>query len=106
LKKHENTSKDQRNLQENLLPSRNRPFFYSIESLTRHNLTLRSKPHFFNSFLAMSLHVQSLDYLPANAPRGYYVYLLDYGWREPLGEALRNNFQRMAVVNLTVPYLK
>ncbi len=29
---------------------------------------------------------------------GYYVYLLDYGWHEPLGEALRTNFERMADV--------
>jgi hypothetical protein len=34
--------------------------------------------------------------LPLNAERKYYVYLLDYGWREPLGEALHKNFRRMA----------
>jgi hypothetical protein len=44
----------------------------------------------------MGLYVQSLDHLPADAHRDYYVYLLDYGWPEPLGEALTNNFQRMA----------
>jgi len=44
----------------------------------------------------MGLHIHSLGELPANAERAYYVYLLDYGWHEPLGEALRNNFIEMA----------
>lgn len=46
----------------------------------------------------MGLYVQSLDHLPADAHRNYYVYLLDYGWPEPLGEALASNFQRMAEI--------
>lgn len=44
----------------------------------------------------MGLHVQSLEDLPANAERGYYIYLLDYGWSEPLGEALIKNYEKMA----------
>ncbi len=44
----------------------------------------------------MGLKIHSLAELPAEAGRGYYVYLLDYGWDEPLGRALRDNFDRMA----------
>jgi hypothetical protein len=44
----------------------------------------------------VGLYVHSLGELPANATRSYYVYLLDYGWKEPLGEAVRANLERMA----------
>jgi hypothetical protein len=44
----------------------------------------------------MGLYVQSLESLPSNQHRNYYVYLLDYGWSEPLGETLIKNFDRMA----------
>jgi len=44
----------------------------------------------------MGLKIHSLGELPAEASRGYYVYLLDYGWEEPLGRALRDNFDQMA----------
>ena len=44
----------------------------------------------------MGMHVHSLGELPTGAERGYYVYILDYGWREPIEEALRSNFQHMA----------
>ena len=44
----------------------------------------------------MGLHIHSLGELPTSAERSYYVYLLDYGWREPIGKALRLNFARMA----------
>ena len=44
----------------------------------------------------MGLKIHSLGELPAEATRGYYVYLLDYGWEEPLSRALRDNFDRMA----------
>lgn len=44
----------------------------------------------------MGLYVHSLGELPASARRGYCVYLLDYGWDEPLGEAMRKNFPQMA----------
>jgi len=44
----------------------------------------------------MGLYVHSLGELPLGAERGYYVYLLDYGWDEPLGEVLWKNLPRMA----------
>jgi hypothetical protein len=44
----------------------------------------------------MGLYVQSLESLPSNVERDYYVYLLDYGWTEPLGEALMKNYDQMA----------
>lgn len=44
----------------------------------------------------MGLYVHSLERLPTNLDRDYYVYVLDYGWDEPLAEALHNNFRRMA----------
>jgi hypothetical protein len=44
----------------------------------------------------MGLYVHSLGEIPAGAQRAYYVYLLDYGWKEPLGEAVRANLPRMA----------
>jgi len=37
----------------------------------------------------MGLHIHSLGQLPATVERAYYVYLLDYGWHEPLGAAER-----------------
>lgn len=44
----------------------------------------------------MGLKVHSLGEVPADASRRYYLYLLDYGWEEPLGKALRDNFDNMA----------
>lgn len=44
----------------------------------------------------MGLYVHSLSRLPLGIERDYYLYLLDYGWHEPLGEALHANFRRMA----------
>jgi len=44
----------------------------------------------------MGLYVHSLERLPADLERDYYLYVLDYGWEEPIGEALRKNFRRMA----------
>jgi hypothetical protein len=44
----------------------------------------------------MGLYVHSLGEIPAGAERAYYVYLLDYGWKEPLGDAVRANLPRMA----------
>jgi hypothetical protein len=54
----------------------------------------RQQPSFLEK--SMGLYVHSLGELPTSAERGYYIYLLDYGWDEPLGEALRNNLPRMA----------
>jgi hypothetical protein len=44
----------------------------------------------------MGLYVHSLAEIPTGAERSYYLYLLDYGWEEPLGEAVRANLPRMA----------
>ena len=44
----------------------------------------------------MGLYVHSLGEIPDGAGRAYYVYLLDYGWEEPLGSAVRANLPRMA----------
>ncbi len=46
----------------------------------------------------MGLYVHSLAELPIEAKRSYYVYLLDYGWEEPLSNALFRNFQHMAKI--------
>lgn len=44
----------------------------------------------------MGLMIHSLGELPLEAKRSYYVYLLDYGWHEPLGEVVLANFQKMS----------
>jgi hypothetical protein len=46
----------------------------------------------------MGLYVHSIGELPAAVYRSYYVYLLDYGWDEAFGEAVRRNLPRMADV--------
>jgi hypothetical protein len=44
----------------------------------------------------MGLVVRSLEDLPSTSDRQYYIYLLDYGWHEPLADALIKNFDRIA----------
>ena len=44
----------------------------------------------------MGLMIHSLGELPLEAQRGYYIYLLDYGWEEPLRDEINRNFIRMA----------
>ncbi len=44
----------------------------------------------------MGLMVHSLARLPLNTERDYFIYLLDYGWKEPIADTLRQNFHRMA----------
>lgn len=44
----------------------------------------------------MGLYVHSLGEVPTGATRAYYVYLLDYGWEEALGNAVRANLPKMA----------
>src|ERR1039457_3906762 len=44
----------------------------------------------------MGFYVHSIGELPREAYRSYYVYLLDYGWDETFGEAVRSNLPRMA----------
>ncbi|MBO0937072.1 hypothetical protein J2I47_10995 [Fibrella sp. HMF5335] len=45
----------------------------------------------------MGLYIQTLAGVP-DAKRSYYIYLLDYGWYEPLGHALSSNFLKMAEI--------
>src|SRR6266404_5800201 len=47
----------------------------------------------------MGLKIHSLEGFPDGHKRDYYVYLLDYGWDEPLGNALRNNFDKFATLS-------
>jgi hypothetical protein len=44
----------------------------------------------------MGLYIHSLSRLPMGVERDYYLYVLDYGWHEPLGDALHANFRLMA----------
>jgi hypothetical protein len=44
----------------------------------------------------MGLYVHSLGEIPAGTERAHYVYLLDYGWEESLGNAVRANLPKMA----------
>lgn len=45
----------------------------------------------------MGLHVHNLGNLPnTDDGRDYFVYVLDYGWKEPLTNALVENFTNMA----------
>lgn len=42
--------------------------------------------------------VHSLEGIPEEHHRDYFIYLLDYGWSEPLSEALKKNFGQMATL--------
>jgi hypothetical protein len=44
----------------------------------------------------MGLYVHNLGHLPADETRRYFVYVLDYGWHEPLTDTLIDNFRNMA----------
>ncbi|MEO1309507.1 MAG: hypothetical protein AAFV51_00885 [Pseudomonadota bacterium] len=44
----------------------------------------------------MGLQVATIARLPIEGSRDYYIYLLDYGWDEPIAEALRDNFEFLA----------
>jgi hypothetical protein len=46
----------------------------------------------------MGLMIHSLEGIPEDHHRDYYIYLLDYGWNEPLSDVLRNNFGKMATL--------
>lgn len=46
----------------------------------------------------MGLMVHSLEGMPEEHHRDYFIYLLDYGWKEPLSKALKQNFGRMATL--------
>lgn len=40
--------------------------------------------------------IHSLEGIPEGNHRDYFIYLLDYGWKEPLSAALYANFDNMA----------
>jgi len=46
----------------------------------------------------MGLMVHSLEGMPEEHHRDYFIYLLDYGWKEPLSQALTSNFGKMATL--------
>jgi hypothetical protein len=46
----------------------------------------------------MGLMVYSLENIPQTANRNIFIYLLDYGWNEPISQALRGNFDKMAEI--------
>lgn len=53
----------------------------------------------------MGLHVHSLCNIPKSENRDYLIYLLEYGWHEPLAQALNDNFNHMvsrAAINRAV----
>lgn len=47
----------------------------------------------------MGLHVHTLGDISNTKinDRDYFIYLLDYGWKEPLSEVLMKNFDKMAI---------
>ena len=46
----------------------------------------------------MGLIVHSLENIPKSARRNYFIYLLEYGWHEPISQVLRENFENMAQI--------
>ena len=44
----------------------------------------------------MGLHIHNLGGIPVDTDRRYFVYILDYGWKEPLTDTLVQNFTNMA----------
>ncbi|MFV5265214.1 hypothetical protein ACMUMS_16900 [Acinetobacter courvalinii] len=44
----------------------------------------------------MGLNVYSLNNIPQTENRDYFIYLLEYGWHEPIAKALNKNFYKMA----------
>lgn len=45
----------------------------------------------------MGLVIHDLGNIPHSAAdRDFYIYLLDYGWKEPLAQAMYDNFDNMA----------
>lgn len=44
----------------------------------------------------MGLMIYSLDNIPTGAKRDYFIYLLDYGWAEPISEISNKNFEEMS----------
>lgn len=47
----------------------------------------------------MGLYVQSLENIPdIRNHKDYFIYLLDYGWDEPIGNSLADNYAKMAEI--------
>ena len=46
----------------------------------------------------MGLMIYSLDNIPIEARRDYFIYLLDYGWKEPISDIINNNFEYMCQI--------
>ncbi len=44
----------------------------------------------------MGLMVHSLAEFPENVKRNYYIYLLDFGWEEPLSKTIYDNYSKIA----------
>lgn len=42
--------------------------------------------------------IHSLEGIPEEHQRDYFIYLLDYGWQEPLSEVMMKNFGKMATL--------
>ena len=49
-----------------------------------------------NKKTTMGLMIHSLEILSPEAKRDYFIYILDYGWSEPLADVIRKNFQNLA----------
>jgi len=48
----------------------------------------------------MGLFIQTLEEIPSEITieKEYYIYLLEYNWNEPIGEALENNYPALAAL--------
>ena len=46
----------------------------------------------------MGLMIYSLDHIPIEAHRDYFIYLLDYGWDEPISNIINRNYDNMAKI--------
>ena len=43
----------------------------------------------------MGLHIESLAEIPKDAERCYWIYILDYGWDEPIRRILKRNMPKL-----------
>lgn len=44
----------------------------------------------------MGLMIHSLEEIPESIDRDYFIYLLDYGWQEPLSDIIMENFSKIS----------
>ena len=54
------------------------------------------RPAFATEEKTMGLYVHNIGNLPVDDTRQYFLYVLDYGWQDPLTDALVANFRNMA----------